>query len=62
MLPQKKSQNPEISKISKLFVHACIFVGMNVHQQFINRCFELAQMAVAEGESAVGSFLRNKAL
>ena len=28
---------------------------MNEHQQFISRCFELAQLAAAEGESAVGS-------
>lgn len=28
---------------------------MNAHQQFIDRCFELAEMAAAEGESAVGS-------
>lgn len=28
---------------------------MNAHQRFIDRCFELAQMAAAEGESPVGS-------
>jgi tRNA(Arg) A34 adenosine deaminase TadA len=28
---------------------------MNEHQQFIDRCFELGQMAAAEGESPVGS-------
>lgn len=28
---------------------------MNAHQQFIDRCYVLAEMAAAEGESAVGS-------
>ena len=30
---------------------------MDMHQQYMNRCLELAQQAAAEGESPVGSFI-----